>query len=85
MQQVVDLQSVEAFEKLGVQLLAVSPDPVAAWKQEGGSMGITVPMLSDPRNCARVRDAARNAAWSSSRETRRRNEARSTKETDSGR
>ena len=50
MQQVVDLQSERAFEDLGVRLLAISPDPVAAWQQEGGSLGVIVPMLSDPGN-----------------------------------
>src|SRR5436190_1476176 len=50
MQQVVDLQSDKAFKKLGVELLAISPDPVAAWRKEGGSLGVTVPMLSDPGN-----------------------------------
>jgi peroxiredoxin len=50
MQQVVDLQRDKAFEHLGVRLLAISPDPVSAWQQEGGSMGITVPTLSDPGN-----------------------------------
>jgi peroxiredoxin len=50
MQQVVDLQSDETFENLGVQLLAISPDPVTAWRDEGGTLGITVPMLSDPGN-----------------------------------
>ena len=50
MQQVVDLQKSEAFEKLGVQLLSLSPDPVSAWRQEGGAMGISLPMLSDDGN-----------------------------------
>src|SRR6266511_4612315 len=50
MQQVVDLQRDKAFEDLGVRLLAIAPDTVSAWQQEGGSMGITVPKLSDPRN-----------------------------------
>lgn len=50
MQQVVDLQSDETFKKLGVQLLAISPDPVTAWRQDGGALGITVPMLSDQGN-----------------------------------
>jgi len=50
MQQVVDLQSEDAFKDLGVQLLAISPDPVAAWRQEGDSLDVTVPMLSDPGN-----------------------------------
>src|SRR6266508_5379673 len=48
MQQVVDLQNDSAFKNLGVELLAISPDPVAAWRKEGGSLGVTVPMLSDP-------------------------------------
>ncbi len=52
MQQVVDLQRDRAFGDLGVQLLAISPDPVSAWKKEGGSLGITVPMLSDQGNTA---------------------------------
>jgi peroxiredoxin len=50
MQQVVDLQSDERFENLGVQLLAISPDPVDAWRHDGGALGITVPMLSDQGN-----------------------------------
>jgi peroxiredoxin len=50
MQQVVDLQRDKAFEDLGVQLIAISPDPVTVWKHEGGSLGVTVPMLSDPGN-----------------------------------
>ena len=50
MGQVVDLQNDKTFEDLGVELLAISPDPVAAWRQEGGSLGVTVPMLSDPGN-----------------------------------
>jgi len=50
MQQVVDLQNDEAFGKMGVQLLAISPDSVASWQKEGGSLGITVPELSDAGN-----------------------------------
>ena len=50
MGQVVDLQNDKTFEDLGVELLAISPDPVTAWRQEGGSLGVTVPMLSDPGN-----------------------------------
>ena len=50
MQQVVDLQGDQSFEDLGVQLLAISPDPVDAWRDDGGPLGITVPMLSDPGN-----------------------------------
>jgi peroxiredoxin len=55
MQQVVDLQDDETFQKLGVELLAISPDPVEAWRQEGGAFGITVPMLSDPGNSVWMR------------------------------
>jgi peroxiredoxin len=47
---VVDLQRSWAFHQLGVQLLAVSPDPVSAWRDEGNAMGLTAPMLSDPGN-----------------------------------
>jgi peroxiredoxin len=50
MQQVVDLQGDEVFENLGVKLLVISPDPISAWRQEGGALGITVPTLSDPGN-----------------------------------
>ena len=50
MQQVVDLQKDKAFKELGVELLAISPDPAAAWRKEGGSLGVTVPMLSDANN-----------------------------------
>jgi hypothetical protein len=32
MQQVVDLQRDGGFANLGVQLLAISPDPVTAWR-----------------------------------------------------
>jgi peroxiredoxin len=50
MQQVVDLQNDPKFTALGVQLLSISPDPVAAWQTEGGKLGITTPMLSDAEN-----------------------------------
>ena len=50
MQQVVDLQNDPTFRSLGVQLLSISPDPVSAWKTEGGKLGITTPMLSDAGN-----------------------------------
>jgi len=50
MQQVVDLQNDTAFKDLSVELLAISPDPVAAWRKEGGGLGVTVPMLSDANN-----------------------------------
>jgi alkyl hydroperoxide reductase subunit AhpC len=50
MRQVVDLQKSEAFESLGVQLLSLSPDPVSAWRDEGGAMGVSLPMLSDAGN-----------------------------------
>ena len=50
MQQVVDLQNDRTFQKLGVSLLAISPDPSSAWRKDGGAIGVTAPMLSDPRN-----------------------------------
>jgi peroxiredoxin len=50
MQQVVDLQNDEAFKRLGIELLAISPDPVSAWRKEGRALGVTVPMLSDSGN-----------------------------------
>lgn len=50
MQQVVDLQNSKVFKSLDVQLLSLSPDPVEAWQDEGGSMGISLPMLSDAGN-----------------------------------
>jgi peroxiredoxin len=50
MQQVVDLQSDGAFNKLGVELLAISPDPLSGWQKDGGALDITIPMLSDPGN-----------------------------------
>jgi len=50
MQQVVDLQNDEAFKRLGIELLTISPDPVIAWRKEGGALWVTVPMLSDPGN-----------------------------------
>ncbi len=50
MQQVVDLQNDKDFKKLGVELLAISPDTPAAWRKEGGALGVDVPMLSDADN-----------------------------------
>jgi peroxiredoxin len=50
MQQVVDLQSDKSLNQLGVELLAISPDPVEAWRREGSGLGVTVPMLSDAHN-----------------------------------
>jgi peroxiredoxin len=50
MQQVVDLQDDRAFKDLGIELLALSPDPIGAWRTEGGALGVTVPMLSDTDN-----------------------------------
>ena len=47
MQQVVDLQKDPAFRSLGIVMLSISPDSVASWRQEGGALGITTPMLSD--------------------------------------
>jgi peroxiredoxin len=52
MQQVVDLQKSDTFTGLGIQLLSLSPDSVDAWRDEGGGMGISSPMLSDTHNIA---------------------------------
>lgn len=61
MQQVVDLQKDEAFRRLDVQLLSISPDPLAAWRDEGGALGVTEPMLSDVAN--EVWDRYGTADW----------------------
>ena len=50
MQQVVDLQDDREFQSLGVELSSISPDPVRAWRSEGGALGITTSLLSDPGN-----------------------------------
>ena len=50
MQQVVDLQNDTSFTSLGIELLSISPDSVAAWQQEGARLGITLPTLSDEGN-----------------------------------
>ncbi len=50
MQQVVDLQNDANFQALGVELLAISPDPVNAWRTESEKLGIREPMLSDVGN-----------------------------------
>jgi peroxiredoxin len=50
MQQVVDLQKDASFKRLGVKLLAISPDTQGAWRKEGGALGIDAPMLSDANN-----------------------------------
>ena len=50
MQQVVDLQRDRGFRSMGIELLSISPDPVSAWKQEGDSLGMTFPALSDVGN-----------------------------------
>jgi alkyl hydroperoxide reductase subunit AhpC len=55
MKQVVDLQNSKAFQGLDVKLLSISPDPVEAWQDEGGSMGISLPMLSDADNAVWLR------------------------------
>ena len=46
----VDLQKDSVFRSSGIVLLSMSPDPVNDWKQEGGQLGITLPMLSDAGN-----------------------------------
>lgn len=50
MQQVVDLQDDKKFRMLGVELLSISPDSTAAWREEGSELGIRLPTLSDEDN-----------------------------------
>lgn len=50
MQQVVDLQNDKQFRSTGIELLSISPDPLAAWQQEGSQLGIELPTLSDTGN-----------------------------------
>jgi alkyl hydroperoxide reductase subunit AhpC len=38
--QVVDLQEDEDFQRLGVELLSIAPDPVDAWREAGKDMDI---------------------------------------------
>jgi peroxiredoxin len=49
---VVDLQKDERFRSLDVELLSIAPDPVDAWREEGGAMGIREfeTVLSDEGN-----------------------------------
>jgi peroxiredoxin len=49
-QQVVDLQNHREFQKLGVALLSISPDPIDAWVEEAAEFGIRTPVLSDNGN-----------------------------------
>ncbi len=48
----VDLQDNERFRSLDVELLSIAPDPVDAWREEGGAMGIreVETVLSDEGN-----------------------------------
>ena len=48
----VDLQNDEHFARLNVELLSIAPDPVNAWREEGGAMGIREfeTVLSDEGN-----------------------------------
>ena len=50
MQQVVDLQNDGDFQALGVKLLSISPDPVAAWQKDGDTFGVASTTLSDAGN-----------------------------------
>jgi peroxiredoxin len=50
MKQVVDLQNDTDFQKLGVALLSISPDPVEAWAEEAAEFEIRTPVLSDGGN-----------------------------------
>lgn len=61
MQQVVDLQKSKGFERLGVELLSISPDPLEAWEQGASEFGIQTPVLSDADN--RVANAYGVMRW----------------------
>ncbi len=50
MQQVVDLQSSQGFQALGVEVLSISPDSVQAWAKENAARGVHAPTLSDSGN-----------------------------------
>jgi peroxiredoxin len=50
LQQVVDLQTDDEFRSMDLELLSIAPDPPAAWRREGGELGIELPMLSDDGN-----------------------------------
>lgn len=50
MKQVVDLHNDKNFQKLGIALLSLSPDPIEAWREEGAEVGIRTPVLSDGNN-----------------------------------
>jgi peroxiredoxin len=49
---VVDLQEDARFTSLNVELLSIAPDPLDAWREEGGAMGIREfeTVLSDADN-----------------------------------
>jgi peroxiredoxin len=49
---VVDLQKDEDFQGLGIELLSIAPDPVAAWREAGREMGIRdfAGVLTDAEN-----------------------------------
>jgi peroxiredoxin len=61
MQQVVDLQKSPEFQAMGIELLSLSPDPLDAWANEGASLGIRTPLLSDAGN--RVAEAYGVMQW----------------------
>jgi peroxiredoxin len=61
MQQVVDLQRSKEFERLEVELLSISPDPLEAWEQGASEFGIQTPVLSDADN--RVANAYGVMRW----------------------
>jgi peroxiredoxin len=50
MQQVVDLQNSSEFQRLDIELLSISPDPLEAWKQGASEFGIESPVLADAGN-----------------------------------
>lgn len=50
MEQVVDLQNNKGFQSLGVEVLSLSPDPLALWRDEAQKLDIKTPVLSDKAN-----------------------------------
>jgi peroxiredoxin len=45
--QVVDLHNHKEFQRLGIALLSISPDPQEDWKEAATEFGIRTPVLSD--------------------------------------
>jgi peroxiredoxin len=48
--QVGDLEASEEFNRLGIQLVSISPDPPEAWRQVAEDFDLETPLLTDPQN-----------------------------------